>query len=259
MAKNHESTEPLLDDIDLGEKLSNPRHALSFRVNAVKIVALCVAVFLAGCFIGWEAAKLWNGADTLKGAVPRGKFVDAHKIFEADIYPHTVNIPNIMKSFQQEERFMKPPPSEGVAEPVWDSLLPLGLGYVRNPDIPATENISTISAMHQLHCLYTLRRIMYSSGLNDSKLESFDNGIDRFAHIGHCFEYLRNAIMCSADSSLEPFEVPDNGFPGMGFQRQCRDYEKLKEWAERWRVLEDKSFILVDAQEQIPESTSREK
>ncbi|EHL02357.1 hypothetical protein M7I_1611 [Glarea lozoyensis 74030] len=70
------------------------------------------------------------------------------------------------------------------------------------------------------------------------ELESFDNGIDR------------------ADSSLEPFEVPDNGFPGMGFPRQCRDYEKLKEWAEKWRVLEDKSFILVDVEEQIPQSTS---
>ncbi|EPE31734.1 hypothetical protein GLAREA_12490 [Glarea lozoyensis ATCC 20868] len=238
MAENNESTEPLLDDNGLEEKSSSHRHALSFHVDFARLIGLCVALFIAGCYVGWEAAKLRNTPDAFKEAVPR------------------VHIPNIMKTFQQEERFMKPPPFDGVAEPVWDSLLPLGLGYVRNPDIPATENISTISAMHQLHCLYTLRRTMYSTGLNDSKLESFDNGIDRYAHIGHCFEYLRNAIMCSADSSLEPFEVPDNGFPGMGFPRQCRDYEKLKEWAEKWRVLEDKSFILVDVEEQIPQSTS---
>lgn len=93
---------------------------------------------------------------------------------------------------------------------------------------------------------YTLRRIYYSSTSGEESLESFDNGVDRQSHVAHCFEYLRQALMCCADSSLEPFETPENGFPGMGFERQCNDYEGLKSWAEEWRIMEVKSFILND-------------
>ena len=74
----------------------------------------------------------------------------------------------------------------------------------------------------------------------------FDNGVDRPSHVAHCFEYLRQALMCCADSSLEPFKAPPGGFPGMGFERQCRDYQGLKNWAEDWRVMESESFILND-------------
>ena len=93
---------------------------------------------------------------------------------------------------------------------------------------------------------YTLRRIYYSSAAGEQNLEAFDNGVDRHSHVAHCFEYLRQALMCCADPSLEPFEPPEGGFPGMGFERQCRDYDGLKAWAEEWRTMEVKSFILDD-------------
>lgn len=57
--------------------------------------------------------------------------------------------------------------------------------------------------------------------------------------------------MCSADSSLEPFETPEGGFPGMGFARQCRDYEGLKEWAKKWRIMDVEGFILGDKQHDV--------
>ena len=75
------------------------------------------------------------------------------------------------------------------------------------------------------------------------ELEDFDFGIERAPHAAHCFEYLRQALMCSADSSIEPAGERVQGFLGWGFQRQCRDYAKLVTWAEEWRAFDGHGFI----------------
>lgn len=49
--------------------------------------------------------------------------------------------------------------------------------------------------------------------------------------------------MCSADPTLEPTENAETGFLGWGFQRQCRDYDALKEWAEDWKAFEMRGFL----------------
>lgn len=186
---------------------------------------------LAGFLTGWLSFKYANFRPTLAGAVPQVPI------------GYTVNI------FSSHPEFMRRPPPDGSSEPAWDAILPKGLGYVHDPNMAATENISTIGATHQLHCLYTLRRIYYATTTHGDdreqkhELEPFDNGVERTKHAAHCFEYLRQAIMCNADASLEPFTAGGEEFPGMGFQRQCRDYGALKEYAEKWRVLEAEGFI----------------
>lgn len=186
---------------------------------------------IAGFLSGWLSSNYANSRLNLAGTVPQ------------------VPIGYIVDVFSSHPEFMSSPPRDGSSEPVWDSLLPKGLGYVHNPNVATTQNISTIGATHQLHCLYTLRRIYYATttegGDQDQKhqLAPFDNGVERTQHAAHCFEYLRQSIMCNADASLEPFKAADSGFPGMGFRRQCRDYEALKDYAEKWRVLEAEGFI----------------
>ncbi|KAL8658825.1 MAG: hypothetical protein Q9226_000758 [Calogaya cf. arnoldii] len=114
-----------------------------------------------------------------------------------------------------------------------------GLGYVKYPD--QSHNLSVIGVFHQLHCLYTLRRAYYSTSL--SELEDFDFGIQRQPHVKHCFEYLRQSLLCAADSTLEPAKEVENGFLGWGFTRQCRDVGQLKNWAEEWRAFEAYGFL----------------
>ncbi|OAG25532.1 hypothetical protein CC77DRAFT_1005130 [Alternaria alternata] len=62
-------------------------------------------------------------------------------------------------------------------------------------------------------------------------------------HITHCFEYLRQALMCAADTNLEVTHqmVGEDGEEFIGTEgwdtaRVCRDYEAVKEWAEAWRA-----------------------
>ncbi|CAD6567421.1 MAG: hypothetical protein ASARMPREDX12_005823 [Alectoria sarmentosa] len=145
------------------------------------------------------------------------------------------------ETFRYNESFAAPPPQAGGPEPVWDSLIPNGLGYVKHPSL--APNLSVVSVFHQLHCLYTLRRAYYALSEDKHELEDFDFGIQRAPHAAHCFEYLRQALICSADSSIEPAGERVQGFLGWGFQRQCRDYGALMAWAEKWRAFSGHGFI----------------
>lgn len=48
------------------------------------------------------------------------------------------------------------------------------------------------------------------------------------SHVDHCFDYLRQAIMCAGDLSLEHSVVPDEfGFNGWGTAHQCADWDTM--------------------------------
>jgi hypothetical protein len=68
------------------------------------------------------------------------------------------------------------------------------------------------------------------------------DGNEAFEHQAHCFEYLRQTILCNMDSTLEG-TVDEGGsgkqFFGMGDTRVCRSYQHGKAWAERWRQNDD--------------------
>jgi hypothetical protein len=87
-----------------------------------------------------------------------------------------------------------------------------------------------ISVFHQLHCLSYLAQ-HFQRGYGGVELD------EKVAHhAAHCFEYLRQAIMCSADTTLEG----KTGEPGEGSMHECVDYEALLGWANenaafRWR------------------------
>ena len=59
----------------------------------------------------------------------------------------------------------------------------------------------------------------------------------------HCFDYLRQALMCAADMTLEPLRpTPKGKMPGVngwGVQHTCRDWEKVRSWTEKRRATEE--------------------
>ena len=63
-------------------------------------------------------------------------------------------------------------------------------------------------------------------------------------HVHHCLEYLRQSIMCNADTNLERrTEDKITGIisvTGYG-NHQCRNYDEHFEFAERYRVWNGKS------------------
>ncbi|KAK4221318.1 hypothetical protein QBC38DRAFT_134373 [Podospora fimiseda] len=88
-----------------------------------------------------------------------------------------------------------------------------------------------MTVFHQLHCLSYLAE-NYQRGYAGIELtEEVAN------HTAHCFNYLRQGIMCSADTTLEG--KTDAG-PGEGSEHECADYDALLNWANehsamKWR------------------------
>ena len=89
-----------------------------------------------------------------------------------------------------------------------------------------------ISLFHQLHCLSHIRT--YSLSLKASIGRDDPQGIyDRLlrkdeAHMYHCFDYIRQAIMCAGDMTIEwPRKEADGSrfaVDGWGITHQCRSW-----------------------------------
>ena len=54
-------------------------------------------------------------------------------------------------------------------------------------------------------------------------------------HLRHCFDYLRQSLMCTADTNLEPVDFELGGVTGWNFERTCRNFDAVKSWAEEHR------------------------
>ena len=90
----------------------------------------------------------------------------------------------------------------------------------------------------QTHEIATLKN---ESGV-DPFLESLHANY-KLDHIQHCIDYLRQALMCAADTNLEDRNVTTGKTNGWGFARKCRNYWGVVAWAEQWRNNEDTTLF----------------
>lgn len=98
-----------------------------------------------------------------------------------------------------------------------------------------------MSVFHQLHCLSYLAE-HFQQGYGGVELS------EKVAHhSAHCFNYIRQGIMCAADTTLEGETAAG---PGEGSEHECKDYEMVQEWANahsayRWRegLLPDEAIL----------------
>ncbi|EPQ57616.1 hypothetical protein GLOTRDRAFT_137892 [Gloeophyllum trabeum ATCC 11539] len=100
----------------------------------------------------------------------------------------------------------------------WGALFPTS-GFV---PLPAPQNQTTflISMTHQLHCLDVIR------------VGFLTNRTGAAEHVQHCLRYLRQAVLCYADTTLEedePAWFPEerrwrHGGSGVGSVHRCRDW-----------------------------------
>jgi len=124
-----------------------------------------------------------------------------------------------------------------------------GLGYVNvtNPsqynnlpkpihDYPSSH-VYTTSMTHQLHCLYTILEAYNTLQLPISARQP----IKMPWHINHCFEYIRQAMMCAGDVALEgaatTFPAGEGGedrggSDGWDAKHVCKDYGQVKDYLE---------------------------
>ncbi|KAI0834882.1 hypothetical protein F5Y06DRAFT_306482 [Hypoxylon sp. FL0890] len=135
----------------------------------------------------------------------------------------------------------------------WLSLVPKGLGYleIKNPgdydNLPTRLDafpgkfVVTSSMTHQLHCLYAIAEA-YSALTSDVSRVPKETPW----HLGHCFDYLRQGIMCCGDVALEgeqtTFPHGFDGSDGWDAKHVCKNYDEIYDYLERNRA-DDKVWI----------------
>ncbi|KAF1815938.1 hypothetical protein P152DRAFT_202628 [Eremomyces bilateralis CBS 781.70] len=131
-------------------------------------------------------------------------------------------------------RTFSDPPSEDTSQ-AWNGIYPKGVGFVQHPTLAPEP--SGLSVFHQLHCLDALRIAYYTAlqGHPSHPTSHADhNEHDDPHHVRHCFDYIRQSLMCHADTNLEPVDPKLGGTTGWGSPKTCRDYHSVKQWAKHW-------------------------
>ncbi|KAI0128036.1 hypothetical protein BJ170DRAFT_400036 [Xylariales sp. AK1849] len=135
----------------------------------------------------------------------------------------------------------------------WNKLMPLGMGFqwVKDPskyhDLPNPiewidgMTVFTTSMTHQLHCLWAI--VQTYSGLKSGH-ELPD---DHHWHMIHCFSYMRQAILCSADTAIEghatTFPDDNSGSDGWDAKHVCKDISQVRQYLESVRAYDDQQIF----------------
>ncbi|KIM96897.1 hypothetical protein OIDMADRAFT_131237 [Oidiodendron maius Zn] len=120
----------------------------------------------------------------------------------------------------------------------WDSLLTPNGGFLM-VDLQDHKNHSIgVSMFHQLHCLSMIRAVIVTGEMRRHPVESRNmKEMQDHEHFMHCFDYIVQAILCSADDALErSINILDaggeeeDGINGMGQTHQCRNATLLYDY-----------------------------
>ncbi|KAI3318834.1 hypothetical protein HD806DRAFT_511125 [Xylariaceae sp. AK1471] len=134
--------------------------------------------------------------------------------------------------------------SDAKSDALWDSLFPEKLGFVKHPEL--APDVAGIAVFHELHCLNILRTAYFTSlegNLEEVAAAGQDaNHRTSRHHIRHCFEYLRQSLICLADSNLENMNYTTQGVSGWQTERTCRNFEGLKSWADHWGIAREEAL-----------------
>ncbi|PQE27157.1 Tat pathway signal sequence protein [Rutstroemia sp. NJR-2017a WRK4] len=105
-------------------------------------------------------------------------------------------------------------------DPKW--AVAQGLPPSMSHPIETEKMVYTITAYHSLHCLKFIRQ-HYIALKNSSEIDW------ELHHDFHCFDALRQNIMCAADDNL--LHATGHRDAGYGQVVQCKDWDALREWA----------------------------
>ncbi|KAJ5413281.1 hypothetical protein N7465_005586 [Penicillium sp. CMV-2018d] len=141
----------------------------------------------------------------------------------------------------------------------WLSYIPRGNGFINVNDserytlpdpIPFKENHAySIAVFHQLHCLYAIMDVYNQLSSPASELprdstheHNYHSHQHSHNHVDHCFRYLRQSLLCCGDTALEGQDpnTDTQGTDGTGAVHMCKDYDAIRDWAERNRIVDTK-------------------
>ncbi|KZL85122.1 hypothetical protein CI238_09347 [Colletotrichum incanum] len=153
-----------------------------------------------------------------------------------------LRLSTVPKTFELDLKYAMPPSPE--VNEAWASLFPKEGGFFKHPKLAPQK--SCIAVFHQLHCLDMIRQALYEArpdmieqahnGSNPANPES-DHGTTHdhnhahdMYHIGHCFDLIRQSIICKPDLTIEVGDPAVGGVTGFGTEHQCVNWQQLMDW-----------------------------
>jgi hypothetical protein len=103
----------------------------------------------------------------------------------------------------------------------------------------------SMTVFHQLHCLAMIKTELHRQTL---RYPTPEHSHENANHIPHCFDYIRQGLMCAGDMTLEKAKVNANGerirdVNGWGVEHECKDWDAIMRWSEKHRS--DDSHVIV--------------
>ncbi|KAF5329905.1 hypothetical protein D9758_018700 [Tetrapyrgos nigripes] len=121
----------------------------------------------------------------------------------------------------------------------WSSLFtplpgyPFGFVQLESEE-DGTKAFFEPAVYHQMHCLDILRQMIVHHDWSDRASEE-----RAIWHVNHCLNMVRQAILCNADTTLEPSYIFDvvNGrnqsaASGLDVMHVCRDWSQIRSYVE---------------------------
>ncbi|PPQ91129.1 hypothetical protein CVT25_013268 [Psilocybe cyanescens] len=150
------------------------------------------------------------------------RYPDSFEAYVGTDMPRELPIPvrNVNMAFHDDPEHYAMSGTRAWAE--WNEIRPPGKGYIFLGDAYYPFGVSM---WHQIHCLNHIRTM-------------FVNGDDGSDHTEHCFHYLRQALLCAADTTLEyggPSMRSPNGdviATGVNVTHTCRDWKQVHDYME---------------------------
>jgi len=194
-------------------------------------LAVILGLYVVYAWISYELLQVGSAIPTMEG-------VDGYdSSLPVDSYSYIgMNKPKLMPMSQTPVRMvveesvhysLQSPDSQ--SEWLWSA--PLGDNYIRY----GPEMRTFIPSMyHELHCLRITHTTLKSSPAHRLSAEML-------SHTRHCLTYLKQWILCSADTTLEPGDFKERDFEveRTGATHTCRDwdsaYDVMKGGWKKWR------------------------
>ncbi|KAI1359731.1 hypothetical protein F5Y08DRAFT_69549 [Xylaria arbuscula] len=199
-------------------------------------------VFLVLVIIALLLERFWHRNSNLEGNGDVTGFAPQFSQQIREFSPDPGFVPQNTSEFFSEETRKK-----------WLDILPKGLGYLEVKDPEKYDNLPTkvaifenqyvvaTSMTHQLHCLHAIAEA-YSALTSDTTMVPKD----MLWHVPHCFDYLRQSIMCCGDVALEGDQTtfPDGfeGSDGWDAKHVCKDYGQILDYLNENRANDDMWF-----------------
>ncbi|CAG8977582.1 hypothetical protein HYALB_00008358 [Hymenoscyphus albidus] len=231
LASNGNADEDL-ETVQSSAGYSRKNQVIAWRTFKAQISIVIVLALALGVALGYNSQQIFSAGLT-------------SKILNGLILPPG----EVTETWEHNLLFSQSPTAE--SEAAWNDLMPIGRGFIRPPEVTPPE-ITSIVAFHQLHCLHAilmayyateenLGRVLEGKGVNPDP-QLYGTRIHTH-HIRHCFDYLRRAIMCAADTNLEVIDPTNHTTDGWGQAKKCRNFTLVREYAERWAPNEDTGII----------------